>query len=1022
MIISRFRNAVLLPALVAIFSAILIILGSCSLALTDVSNKDSNKDSDSAHGSLVIRVGQLDTARALVPSQNLDVSSFTISGTGPGNATFTLDNLPASTTSTSRQYLAVGAWTITAVAKNDQGTVLASGTKMITIVTAIENTVSIDLTSLTGNGTVSLNATWPAGIVTSPVVSATLTPLTGGSDLNLNVTIGADKLSATLAGPTIPAGSYTLTVILKDGTNEVGRGVDGVVVAKSMSTTGTLQFLYDVSIGALAIDLKVGLTNPIPLTATAGLSVLELGATTSITANSAVTGISEYRWFVNGIRDLTVSGNTYPFGNGRSVGTYRIDVMAFRADRVGSASTVLQVIRTRTAPVIFSPAAGSVDTGTTLTMTSVTSGAQIRYTTDGSEPSDTSSLYNPGNKPIVNITSTFKAKAFADSFSDSLTTVSPYTALGPTDVVYVSTTGADTNQGTAAAPKLTILAALEYAQANNVPEVRVAAGTYKIEAKYGVPITKTINLKGGYNATNWNDRQYLTETDRNNVNYATILKYDYPFNGTTIDDSTRVLDIYDINLTDGQEVKPLVEGFSIVPKSVNSAVATTSICVHSQAFPIIRNTSLSESILSGIANLVRVTDSSVEIDSCNFSGPSSINGIVDIAFINTNVQTQMLNVHDSSFSRSIDVSGNNIIGGSTKTSFSIKRNQFIPDGVIQATDSPGKSISLMGFGSIESNTFIATGNTLLHYGTPVYTFYEAINIGDADNQPLSISRNNIRYFDITPAEDCNFNDGNSWGRLISGALIHTGINQKNTSIIGNSISFNRLGTLAKSWYWNDGSSGTAGVVWAPTEVRSITQNVITAIVPTVSSSFTDVIAISSYGGDILGNTIAISTSVNSKLYGIYCLGNVSIRNNLVNLASPDKNDIGINDAGGNPLELSNNLFYMDPGPTGAYYYDNQGGYGAINDINFVNLYDATTQSSTKPSSGNIALNPATTTIFADAVNGNYHIDLTAPASVRNGGIDLGSLAFWPTNVGGQPVDIEGTVRTIPWTIGAYERD
>lgn len=72
------------------------------------------------------------------------------------------------------------------------------------------------------------------------------------------------------------------------------------------------------------------------------------------------------------------------------------------------------------------------ETGTSLVMTCETEGAEIRYTTDGSEPTSSSDLYTDPVMPDGNVT--FKVKAFADGlFESAITeyTISNMTVIGP---------------------------------------------------------------------------------------------------------------------------------------------------------------------------------------------------------------------------------------------------------------------------------------------------------------------------------------------------------------------------------------------------------------------------------------------------------------------------------------------------------------------------------------------------------------------------------------------------------------
>ncbi len=77
----------------------------------------------------------------------------------------------------------------------------------------------------------------------------------------------------------------------------------------------------------------------------------------------------------------------------------------------------------------FSPAPGTYDQGEAITMSCSTEGAQIRYTTDGSDPIASSALYS-GPLTLMSST-TLKAKAFKSGWSPSDISSGEYTIIQP---------------------------------------------------------------------------------------------------------------------------------------------------------------------------------------------------------------------------------------------------------------------------------------------------------------------------------------------------------------------------------------------------------------------------------------------------------------------------------------------------------------------------------------------------------------------------------------------------------------
>ncbi|MCB5229479.1 MAG: chitobiase/beta-hexosaminidase C-terminal domain-containing protein [Candidatus Cloacimonetes bacterium] len=96
---------------------------------------------------------------------------------------------------------------------------------------------------------------------------------------------------------------------------------------------------------------------------------------------------------------------------------------AFRSNWSPSNTTSVNYLMPIVAPT-FNPQGGTYHSPQSVTMTTKTPGATIRYTTNGSEPTQTSTQYN---SPIsVDASMTLKAKAFIDSWTPSPTTSATY--------------------------------------------------------------------------------------------------------------------------------------------------------------------------------------------------------------------------------------------------------------------------------------------------------------------------------------------------------------------------------------------------------------------------------------------------------------------------------------------------------------------------------------------------------------------------------------------------------------------
>jgi hypothetical protein len=196
--------------------------------------------------------------RTIVP--NLVPASYTLSGVGPGSATFTA--LTNTTGAFSVPDLAYGTWNLTvkAYATTDgTGKDFLVGTAPLTISSPTAST-TIALTPSSGTGSLAVNLSWPAGnSVTS--VTGTLTPLTptAGSATNLPAftiggTNGAGPASmATITGQAV--GTYLLTLVAKNGSVTVAASQTETVQIYNGLTTSWNATIVAGNIASTAKDI-----------------------------------------------------------------------------------------------------------------------------------------------------------------------------------------------------------------------------------------------------------------------------------------------------------------------------------------------------------------------------------------------------------------------------------------------------------------------------------------------------------------------------------------------------------------------------------------------------------------------------------------------------------------------------------------------------------------------------------------------------------------------------------------------
>jgi len=153
------------------------------------------------------------------------------------------------------------------------------------------------------------------------------------------------------------------------------------------------------------------------------------------------------------------------------------------------------------------------------------------------------------------------------------------------------------------------------------------------------------------------------------------------------------------------------------------------------------------------------------------------------------------------------------------------------------------------------------------------------------------------------------------------------------------------------------------------------------------------------GGNSTGWSVGIMVQGTGSPVGI-------IRNNIIFSSGTDGYGIRENDTNSDVLYLENNNIFNC---TTALYRDEEttnittiAGIHSLNPTNYSN---------------NIGDDP----MLADIVSGDFHLTVTSPSSVTNGGLDLSAEPYFP-RFSGNLIDQDIIVRTVPWSIGAYELD
>lgn len=139
----------------------------------------------------------------------------------------------------------------------------------------------------------------------------------------------------------------------------------------------------------------------------------------------------------------------------------------------------------------------------------VPAGAEVRYEglplTSGGAP-----FVNPGEGGTISV-------VFNDGSSKAF---SVRAGIRAREAVYVQE-GAVGALGTQQDPLGDLAAAYAMAKAEGISEIRISEGTYTLGTQ--LVIDENVKIKGGYNPSDWSDRQYKTPSDRTSPAYGVII-------------------------------------------------------------------------------------------------------------------------------------------------------------------------------------------------------------------------------------------------------------------------------------------------------------------------------------------------------------------------------------------------------------------------------------------------------------------------------------------------------------------
>ncbi len=152
----------------------------------------------------------------------------------------------------------------------------------------------------------------------------------------------------------------------------------------------------------------------------------------SVTITTATEGAT-IRYTTDGSTPSQTNGTVYSSPVAISVNT-TLKAIAYKSGLTDSSVTSATYEIVVAAPA-FNPGGGTYSSAQSVTITTVTSGATIRYTTDGSTPSQSNgTVYS---SPVaISVTTTLKAIAYKSGMTDSSVTSATYTITGVPQALY----------------------------------------------------------------------------------------------------------------------------------------------------------------------------------------------------------------------------------------------------------------------------------------------------------------------------------------------------------------------------------------------------------------------------------------------------------------------------------------------------------------------------------------------------------------------------------------------------------
>ena len=315
------RRRVVFAFLVVLASVIVMVLAN------------SCNDSDAVSASLELRFED-ELPRTIMPSATLmEIAKYSVSGTGPGGATF--GPVLSTECTVSIKNLVTGSWTLTAKALNIQNNEVSGGTADVDVVRG-ENKATIVLDTMAGSGSVELDFSWNKEISADTNMNLIISfeDAEGKIDMFNHTVRVADGCSAFIKN--LNAGCYVMSVQVQDSRGSLGIGAtDAVRIIANTRSYGDIELEGSLPENPAGGGVQVTLRNDIgsPLPFYMDYSPKNADAGDQITLRARCDMLPEgkgdadylYQWYRNG--ELIRTGKKYTITVEATAGCTRYDVI-----------------------------------------------------------------------------------------------------------------------------------------------------------------------------------------------------------------------------------------------------------------------------------------------------------------------------------------------------------------------------------------------------------------------------------------------------------------------------------------------------------------------------------------------------------------------------------------------------------------------------------------------------------------------------------------------------------------------